>query len=253
MKALFSLLAFCLSLADIAAQGNFALTDPPEHYHTVYQVRGTILRGEITEWNIDYVRLRLLSDVEVTIPSTQIKRITSHKTPVRTVLIRDRSEKRYEMKEKGVYQAATLVASAGPAAGVGLTHAVGYRFSRMISAGGGIGVESYEVGSGNIIFPVFAEFRGFVLPSRFSPYYAVRAGYGFASKNSETSITEAKGGTMIGAEFGYRFGASKNLNVFAGVGVHIQKATYRYDLPWEERFTDHMDFRRTELKLGVLF
>lgn len=252
MKTLKFTLLFCLTVSGLYSQTPVENDTMPVFTHTVYQMDGSVLKGAITEWHDDYITLRLMSGVEIKISTGHIRKIVAQtQSPAKKYRgIRERS---YGFKEEGIYHVTTTAFSAGPAAGIGLTHAVGYRFSRLLGVGAGIGAESFEIGEGNQIVPLFVEARGFFMKQNISPYYALRAGYGFALKSSETNITEAQGGRMFGAELGYRFGGVRAVNFFAGVGVHFQKATYVYEWPWEGTFRDELDYRRTELKIGVIF
>ncbi|HLF63263.1 MAG TPA: hypothetical protein VI603_05910 [Saprospiraceae bacterium] len=254
MKIPYFITVCTLSFAVSLAYGqSYIEDDSPIYSHTVYRLDGSILKGEITEWNTEYIRLKLLSGIEITLPSEEVRKVISRNVPKPTVRTRGTVEKLYQFKDEGIYHVTTTAFSAGPYAGLGVTHTVGYRFSRLFGMGVGTGAESFDIGSGNQIVPLFAEARGFFMAQNISPYYAVRAGYGFSLKNTENNITKTRGGMTFGAELGYRFGATRAVNFFTGVGVHFQKATYWYEWPWEGRFTDEVKYRRTELKFGVIF
>ncbi len=254
MKAFKYTLLFSLFCSASIVNGQISVEETlPLYTHTIYRIDGSVLKGEITEWNVEFISMRMLSGLEIKIDAELVRKVVSRNVPKSVNGRRGGIERTYSFKEEGIYHVTTAAMSAGPAAGVGITHAVGYRFSRLLGLGAGIGAEAYEVGSGNQIVPLFLEARGFFMKQKISPYYALRAGYGFSLTNSETNITETKGGRMFGAELGYRFGGARFVNFFAGVGVHFQKATYKYEWPWEEAFTDVVDHRRTELKIGVIF
>lgn len=227
--------------------------DIPMHTHNVYRSDGSILKGEITEWTADYLMLRLLSGLEIKIEAGEVHKVVSRNIRRAAYMRSGHVRREYLFKDEGLYHVTTGAFSTGPYAALGLTHAVGYRWSRLLSAGGGVGVESYDLGSGNQIVPVFAEMRGFFMNQNISPYYALRAGYGFALRNSESNVSSTRGGRMLGFELGYRFGGTRAMNFFTGVGMHFQNATYVYEWPWEERFTDKVRHRRTELRIGVIF
>jgi hypothetical protein len=250
---LFSLTFILFAFCSISIQGQSAVDSTTTLYtHTVYQSDGSILTGEITAWTSDYIRLRLRSGLEIELKTADVKKVISDDLPHKSRKA-PRLDRSYEFKENGVYHVSTGVFSAGPGAGLGITHAVGYRFSRLLGIGAGTGIETYEVGSGNQFIPLFAEARGFFLAENISPYYALRAGYGFGLKNPDTNVTKSSGGAAFSAELGYRFGGSKGVNFFTGVGVHFQKAEYNYQWPWEERVKDAVRHRRTEIKFGVIF
>jgi hypothetical protein len=239
------LLAACFlaGLSGLMSQTNV----DPVHLHTIYATDGSVWKGEIINWDPEFTTLRLLSGVEVEFGTSEIRRVVS--------ISKNGSKEKKEsaFKDRGLYNVSTMGVSAGPRFGLTATHAIGYRFSHVISLGGGIGIESFDLGSGNEIVPVFAEARGFLLKKNISPYYAVRVGHGFAPLNSEANVTEARGGAMIHTELGYRFGGRRAANFFAGVAMHWQNAQYLNEWPWESIFYDRVTYRRTELRFGVIF
>ena len=252
MKKLFVILALFLPVFAAVTYSQSAEETAPVYTHTVYRHDGSVLKGEITEWNTQYMKLKLLSGLEIVLTADEVQKVVSKNVP-RTKTARTSVAREYKFKDEGLYHVTSTSFSAGPFWGVGITHAVGYRFSRPLSVGAGIGAETFDIGSGKQMIPVFAEVRGFLMKQNISPYYAVRAGYGFAFMNEEENVTSAKGGRMLSAELGYRFTGDRAFNVFAGVGVHFQKATYTYQWPWSERITDEISHQRTELKVGVIF
>ncbi len=252
MKTVFFVTVALMVFGCISLNGQSS-KDVQAYTHTVYKTDGSILTGEITSWSQSYSSLKLRSGLEIQLSTGEIKKIISDDLPGRGEKERRASTRTYQFKERGIYHVSTGVFSAGPGAGLGVSHAVGFRFSRLLGVGAGTGIESYDVGSGNQIVPIFAEARGFFMAQNISPYYALRAGYGFALKNPDANNTKASGGGTFSAELGYRFGGAKGVNFFTGVGVHFQKAEYHYVWPWDERFNDRVRHRRTEIKLGVIF
>lgn len=225
-----------------------------QYTHKVFHVDGTVLKCVVLEWTQEAVKLRLSDGQEIMIDAEEVVKIVALDKPLQKVVQeKQRIVRPYEFKEAGMYHVTSIAFSAGPYAGAGINHAVGYRFSRLLGIGGGLGVESYDLGSGTQIIPIFAEARGFFSANAISPYYAVRTGYGVALKNAEGNIVGAKGGMLYSGELGYRFGGSRHVNFFAGMGVHFQKATYEYERPWEVSITDVIQHRRTEFKCGIIF
>lgn len=227
--------------------------EAPVYAHTLYRSNGSVLKGEITEWTPDYVTFRLLTGVTLRIDNEDIRKIVSRNIPKQVHGESGNLRPEYRLAEKGMYHVTTIAASGGPYGTLGATHAVGYRFSRVFGIAGGAGIESFDVGSGNGIVPVFAEARGYLMKRNISPYYAVRGGYGFATTSGETGVSETRGGALCSVELGYRFSASRSVNFFAGVGMHLQRAEYRYEFPWEWSTHDRITYRRTELRFGVMF
>jgi hypothetical protein len=233
------MLSGALALISQSAEGTV-------HMHTIYVNDGSTWKGEIINWTPEVTTIRLLSGVEMPISANVIRRVVSVETSVEPV-------REYVFKDRGVYHVSTTGASVGPSLGLSVTHAAGYRFTTAFSIGGGIGIESFDLGSGIQIVPVFTEVRGFLMKKSFSPYYAARIGHGSTLVNSETNVTESKGGVMYHVEFGYRFGGKRPVSYFAGLAMHWQRAQYLYDWQWETFFYDRVTHRRTELRFGVIF
>jgi hypothetical protein len=147
-----------------------------------------------------------------------------------------------------------LAFSAGIEAGLSLTHSIGYRFNQFLGVGAGVGIENFELGWGKRVIPVFLEGRGYLSKKKISPYYAIRAGWGFALKYDDFNITEAKGGYMLNPEIGYRFGANPHLNFTLGMGVRFQRVSYTTEWEWNRNIQiDKITYQRIEIKAGILF
>lgn len=250
-------ICICMCCCLVAVNSVSAQENPGKQVYaqTIHTTDGSVLRGEIIQWNAEEVTMRLTSGIEITLPLNTVGKIVSRRTSARAsnkgeVKIRNRES---QFNEPGLYSALSMGFSAGPKAGFGMTHAVGHRFSRLLGAGGGIGVDIFDFNADRRFVTVFAEARGFLLDRNISPYYLVRAGYGFAMKGTTFGETERNGGAMWNAEIGYRFGGWRQVNFFMGLGFRYQYASYLYEFPWSERIEDHVTFRRTEMKFGVIF
>jgi hypothetical protein len=227
----------------------------PRQY-VVYMTNGSVLRGEVEEWNADYILLYLSgSETSLRLATADVVRIISRSGSgtMRRSGFKKPLEKTYEFPSEGIYHVTTMALSAGPSAGLGVTHVVGHRFSTIFGLGAGTGVETFAIGSGRQFVPVFGEARGYMLKQRISPYYAVRAGYGFALRDRNAIFEKVRGGASLGAELGYRFGGTRPINFFAGAGFHLQKSTNWLAWPWQETIVDRIWYRRTELRFGLTF
>ncbi|MDX1408165.1 MAG: hypothetical protein R3330_08530, partial [Saprospiraceae bacterium] len=222
--------------------------DSPGTIDILTTANGSVWKGTITSWDADKVTFETLNGVEVEFRTSEIIR-------VRQRLLRAKREPRpYAFREKGFYQVLQFAMSGGPDGGIGATYAAGHRFSRMLGVGVGVGFENFELDEGKHIYPVFAEARGFFKAEKTTPYYAARLGYGFATGDEELGVADARGGLLAGAELGIRFGGHANVNFYAGIGAHFQKAEYRIDWPWnEDRIIDKVWYQRTEFKFGIVF
>jgi hypothetical protein len=139
--------------------------------------------------------------------------------------------------------------------GAGLHYSIGHRFSRLLGVGLGTGLETHDFNNSRNIIPIYAEARGFLLPKRISPYYALKLGYGFALGNEFNGTLEAKGGLHFSPEIGVRFGAT-DVNYYLGVEYKIQNATFTstgWGWDGQGRFTDKISYRRFELRTGLVF
>jgi hypothetical protein len=239
----------CLGYGMLAAQTSMVGL----HTHTVYRMDGSVLKGEIVEWTNDSITFRLLNGVTVHLDQENVRKVVSRKMSRPDRKVRGGDGGMYPLKEEGMYNVTTIGMSGRRGAGIGLTHAVGHQFSRLFGVGGGIGIETFDIELGMEMVPVFVEVRGYLTERSVSPYYAVRTGYGFAIKPDDQWVQDADGGMLFQAELGYRFSASRAVNFFAGIGIHLQRAEYRYLFPWEFETHDRLTFRRTELKIGVMF
>jgi hypothetical protein len=103
--------------------------------------------------------------------------------------------------------------------------------------------------------PLYVEARGYFLPKKISPYYALKIGYGFALKNIPNGEIDAKGGFHFSPELGVRFGG-KSVNYYLGLEYKLQNVTYTTTFfPWEGQgvYTDVISYRRFEMRTGILF
>ena len=172
-----------------------------------------------------------------------------------------RSAKRniYEFKEKGFYNATYFSSTSGEQEGefnfgLGFHNVFGYQFSRLFGLGLGLGLDTYSFESGETLYPVYLEGRGYFREKINSPYYAVGLGYGFAFENEDEEILEAEGGIMAHPSIGMRFGASADTNLMLDVGVKIQEAKFVREFTFTgEREERNVTFQRITIRLGLIF
>ena len=138
--------------------------------------------------------------------------------------------------------------------GLGVSNVTRYQLNRWIGAGVGVGYDNFSFENSETISPVFMEMRGYFTQRIKSPYYAVKAGYGFALKDEDDNITEARGGYMIHPALGFRLTADEDLNVLLDVGYKFQHATFHRESPWGPDFWEkEITFRRLTVRLGLMF
>ena len=95
----------------------------------------------------------------------------------------------------------------------------GYIFNHWLQAGLGTGMDQFDR---TLVVPVFAELRGTTTDKEFSPYYALKTGWGMAGYNDDFRYQKATGGFMAQGQVGMAF-RMKSLKIMLGGGYHWQK------------------------------
>ena len=210
---------------------------------------GHELKGEIVEYYPnDRLVFKFTSGLLTTIPIDQVEKTFQKSVKNKNV------ESELLFKERGMYHVTTVGASFNRTGGYSLTHAIGYRFNRLLSVGLGGGLENYEDGEGKRIVPLFLETRSFLLNKKVTPYASFRAGYGWGLENEELFITNASGGLHLSPEIGYRLGGASTVNVFIGVSMKYQAASFEYNFPWDgSRLVEDLKYKRYMVHLGIVF
>ncbi len=103
-----------------------------------------------------------------------------------------------------------------------------------------------------MVFPIFAEVRGYFLPQPVTPYYSLRAGYGVVFKNEEVGLIDGVGGYMINPAVGWRLSAKKGMNMTLDLGLKFQKAAFETFQQSELALTE-LTYKRLHVRLGFLF
>jgi len=211
---------------------------------------GSIWKGTITEITDDgYYVVQTISGLDLRLHESSIQKVEQVWSNGY------KPKKEYKFDEEGIYHAVELGLNANrQSPGLGLTYAIGYRFKPILGVGIGTGIQGYDIGWGKNVIPLFAEVRGYFFRKKVTPYYALRAGYGFGLKNGNNAISEASGGMMFNPQVGVRFGGANNVSYYMGLGMLIQKASFTEDWQWSEQTNiDKYTFRRWEMKFGIVF
>lgn len=220
---------------------------------------GSKLTGTIIKWDLENgMDFQLLTGAMVVIPKADIDKVmqdtqysdASRRTREPYV----REPKEYAFKEEGWYHNTSGFLNVSFMGGAGIHHAMGYRLNRMLGIGLGTGIETHDFTRVRNIIPVYAEVRGFFLPKKISPYYAVKFGYGFGLNDAQSGTTNAKGGLHFSPEIGVRFGG-QDVSYYLGIEYKIQNATFTTTDIWfgGGTFTESISYRRAELRTGLLF
>ena len=214
---------------------------------------GTIIRLELARG----MEIKLITGAIVQIPKEEIVKVYQDLPFSSQASLapdyRPRGPRPYAFREEGLYQTFSGFISFSEPGGAGVHYSIGHRFSRMLSVGIGAGFESNDFWYTRNMVPLYAEARGFLVPKRISPYYAVKLGYGFALEDPINGTLDTKGGILFCPEFGVRFGG-RTVNYYLGLEYKIQNATWRTTDWWNGgEFTDKVSYRRLELRTGLVF
>ncbi|CAA9291770.1 MAG: hypothetical protein AVDCRST_MAG56-4647 [uncultured Cytophagales bacterium] len=134
----------------------------------------------------------------------------------------------------------------------------GYRFNRLVGVGVGVGLDAYREG---VITPLFVRASGHLFNARFSPVYALDAGYGFYSPvfndlpGGDNSVAyRFRGGLMGNAAGGVQVFLGRDIALYTMLGYRVQQARFAYSSDvLESREVEQLLFRRLSLRLGFSF
>lgn len=132
----------------------------------------------------------------------------------------------------------------------------GYRFNRFIGTGIGVGLDAYREG---VMTPVFVRATGHLLNARFSPVYAVDAGYAFYSpvfNDQARSGVESRfsGGLMGQAAGGVQVFLGRDVALYTLLGYRLQQGRFEYSsAALDSKEVEQILFRRLSLRLGFSF
>lgn len=253
---LFSILCFAVMGCAVSAQPDsqaFLCKDK------VKLINGDVYVGTITQRDsAGTLNITTWSGLNMTIPLSTIKQVEQECVPRYAAQEAPRRgpRERAPIKEEGWYNATRLAVLTGQSGnGFSLQHSTGYRFSRWVNAGVGFGAESLSFfGEEPPCYPIFGEFRSYLMKGRVSPFVALGAGWGFMGKGEDDpfsgTIETWKGGQMGFAHIGYRFG--NYFLIYIGIRMQAQEVTW--DRPWQGvRGVDSIVKRRMEIGIGFLF
>lgn len=222
-----------------------------DSYLTIVKLKdGSVLEGKLTEFKDgEFIKMNI-GDNLITIKYESIKSI-KHKN-----LDFARS---YNFEEKGFYHHSSLglmpgfLSARNLVLGLEMNHTSGYQFNRWIGAGLNLGINNFNPVSREIFYSLAGEARGYLLAKNISPYYVVKAGYGFINKGS--NFIEASGGYFLNPGAGIRFGGSKTANFTAEIGLVFQKAYLKQESGWWDRsiLEKRVRYQRFCMKIGMLF
>ena len=249
-----------LSAGQVLGQATDTTKTTDKIVDVVWLKDGSKLSGYIMKWELARgMEFKLITGAEVILPKAEITRVYQD-IPFATQVQSDptrymHADHSYRFREEGIYNTFSCFLNFSDFGGAGVHYSIGYRFSRILGVGIGTGIETNDFNQSRGVIPLYAEARGFFLPKKISPYYALKVGYGFAQRNELNGVTEAKGGLYFSPEFGVRFGG-KAVNYYMGLEYKILNATFtNTGWSWDGQgtFTDKVSYRRVEFRTGLLF
>ena len=222
-----------------------------DDYITIVKLKdGSVFEGQLKEYvDGEYIRMDV-GENQITIKQSSIKYI-KHKNLG--------AIKAYSFNERGLYHHSSIgflpgfISAGNPVLGIGIDHSSGFMFSRLLGAGLNLGVHNYDPSSKEVFYTLSAEMRGYLMPKNFSPYYVLRAGYGFT--HAGQTFLEANGGFEANPALGLRFTGNGGANLTAEIGMMFQNAYFKEQTEWWDRSILEKDVRyqRFNLKIGILF
>lgn len=196
---------------------------------------GVVLEGTILHYDPDTeLVIHTRNQLVMHIPSNNVRKIVQK---CRTIKVRDSVPATLEaFRERGWYHFTRFETLPGRNAfGFGLQHSSGFKFNRMASLGIGVGAEELNGANSEVsTYPVFGEFRGYLLARKTTPYYAIAFGHGFSSKLVtdqrflDGPLRSWKGGPMLQSEIGCRLGSHAMIQF----GIRFQKTTLYWQQFW---------------------
>jgi hypothetical protein len=241
------ILAICSFVVQLQAQTK-------QFKDVVYLYDGSKITGSIISYNPDEsVLLELVTGQQVKFLKKDVKKVVMEMPSVL------KANEPYEFKERGFYNATSINLSFGKSTytnnvGIGIQHAVGYQFNRLLGVGIGASYEnlylqSYAEGR---MLSLFGEVRGYLSKHNTAFYYNVAGGMAFPVTKSTENLTGHKGGLMVYPAVGMRFGASKRYNFFMDIGAKIQQVSYNSLNEWQQDYYT-VTYRRWVVRGGILF
>ncbi len=224
---------------------------------TIQLTKGGILRGDLISIvpGVESKLVNIYGDT-IIVPERYIKRIGYVD---KGNLDRHPLNKPNLFRERGFYHTVALAlnmntvsAESGGLVGYGGSTSFGYQQSRWLGVGIGVAADFYHPRNNEMVFPIFAEARGYFLDQPVTPYYSMRVGYGHVFRNEDVGVIDGKGGFFWSPAIGWRLSGRRGMNTTLAIGLKFQKATFE-TLEWSERALTELTYRRLQVRFGLLF
>ena len=229
---------------------------------------GSILVGKMLSWEGDsLINFEMKNGFQFQILTSEVVIIDKITSKEMDYHLRQKERREYHFKEKGIYgafNAGVIFPStyrsefsdvpSGLFAGV----SGGYMFNRLLGLGLYVARDNYGIRSGEVLYPIALEVKGYLKEKNFTPYYTLQLGYSLPLEKAEFMI-DIEGGRYLRTVAGIRIGARDDMNFQIGLGYRHQKAFFEKQVinwwGWDPGQTTSFDlqFNRFDLNVGVLF
>lgn len=229
---------------------------------------GSIFVGNMLSWEGDsLINFEMKNGFKFQIKTSEVVMIDKITRKEFDQVRKQKARHEYHFKEKGIYgafnaglifpstyQSINAEVPSGLFAGV----SAGYMINRLLGLGLYVARDNYGIRSGEVLYPIALEVKGYLKDKSLTPYYTIQVGYSIPIEKAEF-IVDIEGGRYIRTIAGIRIGARDDMNFQIGLGYRHQKAFFEKKVinwwGWDPERTSSFDlqFNRFELNVGVLF
>ncbi len=214
---------------------SFAQENDKESADIVYLHNGSKIVGKITHINYDnHIDIETESGSTMRIAFKDVKKIEySAQTELEEQPTKFKNPKEKHIPGKKIYYAISLYATPGIdgdgyiETGRGISFSMGYRFSKNMILGAGLGLDTYEFAIEKALIPIFAEYRYEFLNKSFTPFINIRGGYAalhpVINNNFFWGGGTSKGGLNFNPSVGVRLASRAKGHFNFSLGYTIQE------------------------------
>ncbi len=240
--SLFLLLAFTLAPSNLFAQN--------DQVDVIYKKDGSVLYGLITKRGMNEEIVLQTDDGNIiVIQGEEILQVTKETRNKKQQTQMVGSSNFFNSLEGGILLGQS---DQGQEAHLSIRNVTGYQINPHLSAGIGIGIDSYADSN---VFPVFLDLRGYVLRNRMvNPFAYVNMGYGFTSADDiDEFVDTQRGGMMYKVGLGTQIKLNKGLEWMLSFGFG-QQSTYAEYTDWQGFVRErNLALRRLLITTGIKF
>lgn len=265
MKTAYLLLLSCLFFLSVNTSQAQIMED------VVYLKDGAILRGEIIRSDSSTLKHKIMLMGGSVVPFDmnnvyQIKREPIQKEWIKKARVIEKPI--FSYREKGYYNLTQIGFMVGQVSnpwwwGSSTQNVVhfnfqninGYRFHRLLAAGGGLGVSFFPRGA---VAPIFLDLRSDLLQRPITPHIYANMGYGIPlyphpeDDGWRTDIS-ISGGYMYDLGFGVKINSPSGIAYTLTGGLKAQQIGEAYTDGNEVRYDERVTYQRISLQAGIMF